>query len=287
MIRVPYWKQYRFELICLAPLVLFLFYFTFLLLVSVFKISLADPASGTITLMHFRRLFTQSEFRHAFANTLIIALGSLTIELLLGLVLALAMTVHGRGTGMIRSLLMLPLAIPTVVAAVMMSYMFSTSGWVNRILIDLGLINSNIVWLSGNARSLFAVMAADCWKVTPLVMLILLAGLQGIDRQLFRAARVDGAGPLYLFRRVTLPLLMPAITSAVIIRGIDAFRIFSLALILMGENLKVLGTYAYLEYVEYHNESLSAASAVVLFMLILAAIMIYIRLVGKKGFQTA
>ena len=114
-------------------------------------------------------------------------------------------------------------------------------------------------------------------------MLILIAGLQQIDQNLYDAARVDGATPWQMFRSITLPLLMPSITSAVIIRGIDAFRIFALVLILMGQSFKVIGTYAYLEYAEYHNTSLSAASAVVLFGLILIAIFIYLKSIGHKG----
>jgi len=281
------WRRYRFEVVCLVPLLAYLLVFTLLPVLDVVRISLTDAATGGFSLANFETLVREGEFRAAFGNTLIIALGSLTIEVLLGLVLALTLSVPVRGGGLLKSLLMLPLAIPTVVAAVMMSYLFATSGWINRILMDLGLIGRNIVWLDGSARSLFAVMAADCWKVTPLVMLILLAGLQSIDRQLYLAAKVDGARAWTVFRRVTLPLLMPSLTTAVIIRGIDAFRIFALALILTGENLKVIGTYAYLEYTEYQNEALSAAAAVVLFALILGMILLYIRVVGRKGFQTA
>ncbi len=281
------WTKYRFELLCLLPLLAYLLVFTLLPVLDVARISLTDPATGALSLGNFATLLRESEFRAAFVNTLAIALGSLSIEVLLGLVLALTLSVPVRGGGLLKSMLMLPLAIPTVVAAVMMSYLFATSGWINRILMDLGLIGREIVWLDGSARSLFAVMAADCWKVTPLVMLILLAGLQSIDRQLYLAAKVDGARPWTVFRRVTLPLLMPSLTTAVIIRGIDAFRIFALALILTGENLKVIGTYAYLEYTEYQNEALSAAAAVVLFLLIVGMLILYIRVVGRKGFQTA
>lgn len=278
-------QKYRFETVCLLPLMLYLFVFTFLPILEVFRISFTDPAGGGWTFHNFFLLFRQREFHAAFWNTMVIALGSLSIEVSLGLLLAMVLSSQGRGAGLMKSLFMLPLAIPTVVAAVMMSYMFSSSGWINRILMDVGVIQREILWLDGGYKSLFAVIAADSWKVTPLVMLILLAGLQSIDRQLYKAARIDGARSSYIFRRITLPLLLPSITTAVIIRGIDAFRIFSLALVLMGENLKVIGTYAYLEYAEYNNEYLSAASALLLFLLIMAAILVYIRAVGKRGLQ--
>ncbi|MGA1844992.1 MAG: carbohydrate ABC transporter permease [bacterium] len=280
-------RRYAFEIVCLCPLVLFLLIFTLVPIIQVFLISLREPHTAGLTLAHYRTLLSHREFHHAFFNTLFIAIGSLCLEIFAGLLLAMILAARIKGTGILKSLFMLPLAIPTVVAAVMMSYLFSTSGWINRILLDLGIIHAPVMWLQGGVKSLFTIMAADSWKVTPLVMLILLAGLQSIDRDLYKAARIDGAGGWYTFRRVTLPLLMPCITAAVIIRGIDAFRIFSLALILMGENLKVIGTYAYLEYAEYNNPYLSAASAVILFLMIMGAVFLYIKAAGKKGVQAA
>ena len=280
------WQRYRFEMICLLPFLLYLGFFTIVPLAQVFWLGFSDGAGG-VTLAHMRRLWAQPDFMQAFRNTLVIALGSLALEVLLGLMLALALSALGRRGGWLRTIFILPLAVPTVVAAVMMTYLFATSGWINRILMDLGLISQNIVWLSGDARSLFAVMVADCWKVTPLVMLILLAGLQGIDQQLYQAAEVDGANVLQRFLHITLPLLLPAITAAMIVRGIDAFRIFDLALVLTGENLKVIGTYAYLAYSEYQDLALSAASSVVLFGMIFVAIVLHLRLMGRRGFEAA
>lgn len=282
---IRYIRKHLYKIICLAPLVAFLVAFTAVPIVRVFILSLTDADGTALTLGNYLELIRQAEFRGAFLNTLVVALGSLAIEIGAGLLLALVLSARPAFGGVARSLFMLPLAIPTVVSAVMMSYLFSTSGWINRILEDLGLISRPVAWLQGGWTSLFTVIVADSWKVTPLVMMILLAGLQSIDRQLYKAARIDGAGALYCFRRITLPLLMPSLTAAVIIRGIDAFRIFSLALVLMGENLKVIGTYAYLEYTAYHNRHLSAAAAVVLFLLIMLAVAAYIRCVGRKGLQ--
>ena len=280
------WQRYRFEILCLLPFLLYLIFFTIVPLVQVFRMSFWD-GDGGFTLANMSRLWAQPDFVQAVRNTLIIAIGSLSLEVLFGLLLALALSALGQRGGWLRTVFILPLAVPTVVAAVMMTYLFATSGWINRILLDVGLIRQNIVWLSGDHYSLFAVMVADCWKVTPLVMLILLAGLQGIDQQLYQAAEVDGANVWQRFFRITLPLLLPAITAAVIIRGIDAFRIFDLALVLTGENLKVIGTYAFLAYSEYQDIALSAASSVVLFGMIFIAILLHMRLVGRKGFEAA
>jgi len=126
------------------------------------------------------------------------------------------------------------------------------------------------------------VAMADAWKVTPLVMLILLAGLQAIPRELYEAARTDGAGLWQQFWRITLPLLRPALTMVFIIRGVDAFRIFALPLALVGRHLPVLSTFAYVEYLEYGNPHTSAASSTLLLVMILMTVGMYLRLAGPE-----
>jgi trehalose transport system permease protein len=279
-------RAYRFEILCLSPLVLFLLVFTLAPIVGVVALSfepVAEGAGAGATLAHYRELFSQQAFREAFVNTAAIAVTSLILEIGFGLAMALVLSWKIKAMRLLRPVFILPLAIPTAVVGVIMGYLFSHGGWINRILIDAGLIRAPVHWMSGGARSLFMVAFADTWKVTPIVMLILLAGLESIDRSLYQAARMDGAGSFYIFRRITVPLLMPALTVAVIIRGIDAFRIFALPLFLMGQSLKVIGTYAYAEYMEYNNPYLSAASSVVLLLMILAAVLFYIRLIGRKG----
>ena len=280
-------KRYYFEIILISPLVLFLLIFTLVPIVRTITLSFQQAPQlykGIgFGLSNYKELALQQGFREALFNTVFIALVSLLLEISLGLILALILSGNLKVIRFLRPLFILPLAIPTVVVGVIMSYMFSSSGWLNRILTDLSLIGSPIYWMSGGFKSLIMIVLADCWKVTPIVMLILLAGLESIDPDFYRAARIDGASSLYIFRRITLPMLMPFITAAVIIRGIDAFRIFALPLILMGQNLKVIGTYAYLEYAEYSNPYLSAASSVLLLLMILTAVLIYIRAVGRKG----
>ncbi|MFC1658894.1 carbohydrate ABC transporter permease, partial [Candidatus Omnitrophota bacterium] len=280
-------KKHRFQILLLLPLASFLAIFTLTPIIRVIILSFQSIATTTaapqLTLTHYQDLFTQPAFKQAFLNTLIIAGVSLALEISLGLILALLLSKNLKLIRFLRPIFILPLAIPTAVVGVVMSYLFATSGWINRMLTDLNLISSPINWMQGGINSLFMLTLADCWKVTPLVMLILLAGLQSIDKSLYKAARIDGAGTFHIFRRITLPLLMPAITAAVIIRGIDAFRIFALPLILMGQNLKVIGTYAYLEYTEFSNPYASAASSVILLVMILLAVALYIKAVGKKG----
>jgi len=279
-------KKNAFEIICILPLVLFLVVFTFSPIVRIIGISFQNDA-GEATLANYAALLAQAEFRQAFGHTVFIALVSLAIEITIGMIMALILSHRLPAANIMRTFFLIPLAIPTVVVGVMMGYIFSTSGWLNRLLMDLALIPNPIHWMQGGLKSLMMVTLADCWKVTPLVMLILLAGIKSIDTQLFDAAVVDGASGFQIFRRITLPLIMPFVTAAVIIRGIDAFRIFALPLILMGQNLKVIGTYAYLEYMDYQNIYLSAASAVILLVMILGAVAMYIRVTGRQGIEVS
>ena len=146
----------------------------------------------------------------------------------------------------------------------------------------LGLIDLPIDWTGSRWLAVLTVAVADTWKVTPLVMLILLAGLQAIPRQLYEAARTDGATAWQQFRGITLPLLRPAITMALIVRGVDAFRIFALPLALTGRNLPVLSTYAYVEYLEYGSPHTAAASSTLLLLLILVTVAAYLWIAGRE-----
>jgi trehalose transport system permease protein len=113
-------------------------------------------------------------------------------------------------------------------------------------------------------------------------MLILLAGIESIPEELYEAARIDGANPWRIFWKITLPLLKPSITVALIIRGIDAFRIFELPLILVGRTEPVMSTYAYFEYVEAVNPHTSAAAGTLLLVMILVTLVGYLRVAGSK-----
>lgn len=129
--------------------------------------------------------------------------------------------------------------------------------------------------------TLFSIVISDMWKVTPLMMLILLAGLERIPKDLFEAARIDGSGFWQELRFIILPLLKPFITMALIIRGIDTFRIFELPLAMAGESFRVLSSFAFFEYWNFANPNTAAAASTVLFVIILSAILLYLKLVGR------
>jgi ABC-type molybdate transport system permease subunit len=172
-------------------------------------------------------------------NTVVVVLFSLALEI--GLGLALALTLHRRFAlrGLVRTLVLMPLGVPTVVSAAVMLLIFTRAGYLNALLLavadGLGALGIHcrvepVGWtVAGGWRTLFTVAVADTWKVVPVVTLILLAGLQAIPEEVEEAARTDGATGWRRLLHVVLPLLAPYLTAAVILRAIDAFRSTRLA----------------------------------------------------------
>jgi trehalose transport system permease protein len=267
-------KRHRFEIVLITPLFLYVFGMTLVPVFASILLGFQEPprGGGFPSLESYRLVFQDYQFVSAFTNTLIITFASVGMELVLGLAVAMMMARPFRGRGIFRAIMLLPLGIPVVVAASNMRYIFLSSGYLNEILIDLSLISQPIDWLK-HPMALFTVALSDMWKVTPLVMLILLAGLESIPRELYEAAEVDGAG---------FWLLRPAITSAVVIRGIDAFRIFAHPMGLgVGRTVPVLSTFGYYEYQRVYYTT-SASTSTILLVMILVAVILYIRIAGTE-----
>jgi len=278
-----FFRRHWFEIVLISPLFLYVFGTTLIPVFASILLGFQDPprGGGFPSLESYRLVIQDYQFVSAFTNTLIVTFTSVSLELVLGLIVAMMMARPFRGRGVFRAVMLLPLGIPVVVAASNMRYIFLSSGYLNQALMDLNLISQPIDWLA-EPLALFTVAISDMWKVTPLVMLILLAGLESIPTELYEAAQVDGAGVWHRFRYVTLPLLKPAITSAVVIRGIDAFRIFAHPMGLgVGRTVPVLSTFGYYEYQRVYY-STSAATSTILLVMILVTVVLYIRLAGTE-----
>ncbi|AGB41496.1 permease component of ABC-type sugar transporter [Halobacteroides halobius DSM 5150] len=276
-------KNYKLEIIMILPLVAYILGFTLTPVLRSIMLGFQDPQTGQFTLEHYRYLFNKADFIEAFLNTIGITAVGLTIEMSLGLVLALILNRAFRGKGFFRSIFLIPMGVPTIVSGVVMTYIFGTTGYLNELLYRIGLIDLPITWTGGGLRTIFVVALADTWKVTPLITLLLLAGLQSIPKQVYEAANIDGASTWQTFRYVTLPLLKPSITMALILRAIDAFRIFELPLVLAGQTTPVLATYAYQEYNLYNNINASGAASTILLVIILLFVVAYLKVASDEG----
>lgn len=290
-----WFRRHRFEIALALPLVAYILVLTLAPIIDTFRVSFSAPRVGFGTLRSYRAIWKDPVFRTAVVNTVVVALLSLVLEITIGLAVALALHVRFFGRGLVRTVLLVPLGVPTIVSGALMLLIFARSGYMNSILgLFAGLIDripgihlkwQNVSWtVAGGWRTLLTIAIADMWKVLPVITLIFLAGLQSIPEDVYEAADVDGATRWQRFYRLTLPLLIPYLTMALILRAIDAFRIFELALVLAGRVEPVLGTYISSRYLPPVSDPFtSAAASIVLFAIIMLFIVLYLRFVAARG----
>lgn len=279
---VRWLRRYGLQVAMIAPLFIYIFGFTLIPVLESIRLSFVDRFTGDFpTLDNYRRVMDRPDFSDSVVNTIGITFMGVTMELIFGLVIALMLSAAFRGRGFFRSMVLIPLGVPTLVAGAAMIYIFGLQGYANEILLRLGIIDQQIYWTQSGIRGMFAIALADTWKTTPLVILILLAGLESIPRDIYEAADVDGASSWRKFRDHTLPLLMPAITMAVVLRAIDAFRIFDIAIVLAGRQIPVMSSFVYFEY-DANNLNGASAAATMLLLMIIVFIVAYFLLVERR-----
>ena len=222
-------------------------------------------------------------FWNAFKTTFLFTAISVTLELVLGLAMALAMHQAFKGRAILRATVLVPWAILTVVTAMTWKTIFDPDlGFANSMLRALHLPGGHVVWLGQSGYALAVLVFADVWKTAPFMALLLLAGLQVIPEDVYDAAKVDGATMWQRFRRITLPLLTPAILVALIFRTLDALRIFDLPYVLTkGTNgTNTLSLEAQQTLVNNGVIGLGSALSVLTFVTVMGVSFLYIRFVG-------
>ncbi len=239
-------------------------------------------------LANYRELLTSSRFWVALVNTVMFTLVSVALETVLGLLAALAIHRAKILTGLTRAAILLPWAIPTVVAAVMWLFLVNPAfGLIPMLLRSLGLSGNAVVLLAHPASAWAVIIATDVWKNTPFMTLMLLAGLQVIPSDLYEAAAIDGASSWQAFRSITLPLLVPAILVALIFRTAQAFMIFGHIYTLTGGGPgTATETLAFLNYQAILNDmrfGYGAALSVLIFLGSLVFALVYLYTLGLRA----
>ena len=250
---------------------------------SLHRIVLSLPGVGEpfVGLANYAELAQGSVFWRSVGVTLLFVGVSTALEVALGLGLALCLHASFRGRGLARAIALVPWAIPTVVASQMWRFLLNDRfGPVAYYLFGGG------APLAEAGSALASIIAADVWKTTSFVALIVLAGLQAIPDDLYEAAAVDGAGPFRRFRSVTLPLVLPALLAAVLFRTIDAFRVFDLVFVMtQGGPADATNVLQYMGYKRMFGEGMlgsGAAISTVVFGMTLVASIAYVRIVGSR-----
>ncbi|WKD59726.1 Trehalose transport system permease protein SugA [Corynebacterium caspium DSM 44850] len=220
-----------------------------------------------------------TDFWPALRITLFFTVVTVLLETLLGLGMALIMNREFKGRALVRAAVLIPWAIPTAVTAKLWQFMFAQHGIVNS------LLGRTIAWTTDPWAARFAVVIADVWKTTPFMALLILAGLQMIPNDLYEAARMDGASRWQQFRRLTLPLVKPALLVAVLFRTLDALRMYDLPVIMISPSANSpTATISQLVVEDMRQNNFNSASALstLIFLLIFAVAFVMVKVLGAE-----
>ncbi len=227
---------------------------------------------------------TDPDFIDGARSTIIFAVISVILETVMGIGVALVVNSQFPGRGLMRVVMLIPWAIPTAVSSRMWEFMFDPTrrGFFNVLTQGLGLTDGQTAWLTEASYQLPAMIAIDVWKTTPFMALLVLAGLQLIPQDIYEAADVDGASKLRQFLVLTLPLLRPTLAVALIFRTLDALRVFDVFQIVLQEKRYSMASFTYFELIKNRQMGYSAASSVVIFLIIFVFAILYMRTLGVQ-----
>ncbi len=277
---------------CLLFVIIFAFYpilYSFYL--SLHKIILSLPQLGQpfSGLDNYSALFQDRIALHSLRNTLIFVFFTTVFEILLGLVIALIINRQFRGRGLVRAAVLIPWAVPTVVASQMWRFIFNDKYGLANFLLFGSDTSAYSAWLANPVTAFAAIMIADVWKTSSFAGLLILAGLQVIPEDLYEAAQIDGASRWQQFRRITLPLVKPAILIALLFRTMDAFRVFDLVFVMTqggpADATNVLQFYGYKKIFAEGLMGYGSTISVLVFFISLLISIIYIRVIGTGLFK--
>ena len=280
-------SEHRLAWLLCAPAVIAMLAVTaypigYAIVLSVQQIDLRFPdEGGFVGLDNYTSVLSSQLWWTDVFNTVFLTVVTVSIELVLGMAIALVMHRAIFGRGVVRTAVLIPYGIITVVAAFSWQFAFAPdSGFVN----NLPLISDEMDWFGGRFSSFAVIIMAEVWKTTPFMALLLLAGLVTIDGQLYEAAKVDGASAWQRFTRITLPLMKPAILVALLFRTLDAFRVFDTIYIMTAgaqdtESVSILG---FNQLISRLNLGLGSAVSVLIFLCVVAIAFLYVKVLGTR-----
>lgn len=234
------------------------------------------------SLENYFNLLDDGRFVESFNNTLIFTFFTIPAELLIGLFIAVLLNKEFKFRGIVRVAILFPWALPTALNAIMWRWMFNTEfGVINYGLISAGLIENQLNWLGKEPLAMIAMMSVSTWKTSSFMALLLLAGLQTIPKDLYESAKIDGASDFKSFWYITLPLLTPAIIVSLLLRTMDALRVFELPFNLTDggplNTTETISLYSYRVLFEFVEFNYGSSMVIIQFILIMIMSLIYIK----------
>jgi len=250
---------------------------------SLFRLIVVFHEHRFVGLSNYRTLAGDARFWTALGNTAYFAVVSVGCELVLGLVIALLLDSRAAGRGLLRAAVLVPWAIPAAVGGKIWAWLFNPEyGFITR---TLPLHDVN--WLGTPGYAIHAAIVVDVWKTTPFVALLLFAALRSIPEDLYRAASIDGASASRVLGSITLPLLRPAVLVALVLRSLDAFRVFDSIYVLTAggpaNTTETLSIYTYKTLMGEGDFGYGSTLAVATFLCVLAVSALSLRLVGTEA----
>ncbi|MFK3840456.1 carbohydrate ABC transporter permease [Serratia sp. NPDC087055] len=287
-------RERRQAWVLLAPMLLMMLLLTAWPLARTLWLSFTDAAlvgdgvtPAWVGMDNFFYALTDSDFQAALWRTLYFTLVSVAFEGVIGVLVALLLNQKFHGRNLLRVLVILPWALPTIVNATMWRLNFNPDyGSINALLTQLGVIDHYRSWLGDPASAINAVMLADIWKNYPLITLLTLAALQSIPDDLYEAARLDGASAWRRFRAITLPAILAPLAVALVLRTIDAFKVFDIIYVMTRggpmDSTKTLSFFVYQESFSYLRAGSGAAYAVLMTLLCGLLIALYMLMLFRQ-----
>lgn len=262
-----------------------LFPLIYSLYISFTDLGAADSSGSFIGLANYAELLSDEFFWNASVNTVVMVGAAVTIQVALGTALALFFNLHLRGSWLVRGALILPMLLTPIVVGVMWRALLNPDwGIVNWAMESVGIDPPN--WLGSTEWAIRTLILVDVWQWTPFVFLIVFARLQSLPRDVFEAAEVDGAGRLGMLSKITLPLLLPAISFVAIFRAIDAFRSFDLVYGLSyggpARSTTTLSFLAFQNGFQFQNYGYAAATSYVMVIALIVATTVLLRRVRVR-----
>ena len=251
-----------------------------------YKLDGVTPASF-VGLENYAFVLSDPDWWRAVWNTLVFTFFSVTLETILGLVVALVANAKFKGRTFFRIAILIPWAIPTVVSSQIWKWMFNdVYGVVNLLLTNFHIIPEKIAWLAVPETAIPVIIAVDVWKTVPFMALLILAGLQTIPGDMYEAGAIDGATGVKTFFYLTLPFIMPTLLVALIFRTLDALRVFDIFYIMVGGagDMATMATYNRLQLIDFLDAGVGSATSVIILVFIMVFVVLYTR-ISKTSFQ--
>lgn len=269
-----FWVKHGFAVSLLLPALIYTVFFAVVIIFSLVQLSLQGAGTEAFpTLKNYSELFSSQDFWVALQRTVAFVLVGTPLQLVAGLFLALLINRNFAGRGVVRSIFLLPIALPCVVTAVIVAHMLFSYpfGHANDLLLGKlfmpQLIDRPVNWYTSPTLALGLALVAKVWRDMPISMLILLAGLQSISDDQYEVADTMGASALQRFAYITVPLLVPAISTVLVLRSIEVWKEFIFPFII-APSYPILGVLIDYFYHEQKNGPKAAALALVLLLFI-------------------